>query len=252
MIFDFKNYNDWMCEFNSIFKNYDCSSIINKFKHNTDAIEISDITETIGTEIIDSVKNLLTNKYKYVVFYHGTATDDISSYFTKGLLPLNVEERNIYARKLFNQNEYPEITDEKFIKATKKQFKNDNSLKLRQNRLYFTLDNDVFKESYSSHYLIYGGEHLVHLAQNLGSSYPKELSKKLNPLILKCRVPIHLISDYIDNITKEIIIRYLENLIYPEYKFPILDVGIYITTKLESDDIIGCEFPKDIKKTSLC
>ncbi len=248
MIFDFKNYNEWMCEFKKIFEYYDCSSLTKEFKNNNEILLIYNVTDSIGKEIVDTVKGLLKNRYKYIAFYHGTATDNISSYFEKGLLPLNIEERNLYARKLFNQEEYPEITDEVFLKATKEQFKNKNSLKLRENRLYFTLDNDILKKGTSSHYLIYGGEHLLHLAQNLGSQYPRELPKKLKPLILKCRIPINLLSEYMENIANEIVVRFLENLIYPDSKFRHIDTGIYITQKLEANNIIGCEFPKNIER----
>ena len=248
MIFDFKNYNEWMREFKKVFNNYDYSSLIKEFKSNDEILLIYHVTDSIGNDIVDTVKSLLENRYKYIAFYHGTATDNISSYFEKGLLPLNIEERNLYARKLFNQKEYPKITDELFLKATKEQFKNKDSLRLRENRLYFTLDNDVLKQRSSSHYLIYGGEHLLHLAQNLGYQYPRELPKKLTPLILKCRIPISLLSEYMENIANEIVVRFLENLIYPEFKFHPIDTGIYITQKLEADNIIGCEFPKEIER----
>ena len=246
MTFDFKNYNKWMYEFKKVFDHYDVSALIDEYKNNDETLFIYDVTDAIGEEIVDTVKAVLKNKYDYIAFYHGTATDNITSYFEKGLLPLDIKERNLYARKFFNQEEYPKITDELFLKATKEQFKDKNSLQLRKNRLYFTLDNDVLKQRGLSHYLIYGGEHLLHLAQNLGSQYPRELPKKLTPLILKCRIPINLLSDEnMKNLAHEVIVRFLENLIYPEYKFTPPDTGVYITTKLEADNIIGCEFPKE-------
>ena len=96
--------------------------------------------------------------------------------------------------------------------------------------------------------MIYGGEHLLHLAQNLGSIYPRELPKKLKPLILKCRIPIKLLTEYLDIISEELIVKYFENIIYPEYKFSPLDTSICITTKIDADNIIGFEFPQDIKE----
>lgn len=63
---------------------------------------------------------------------------------------------------------------------------------------------------------------------------------------MKCRIPINLLSDEdMENLAHEVIVRFLENLIYPEYKFTPIYTAIYITTKLEADNIIGCEFPKE-------
>jgi len=244
MTFDFKNYNGWMHKFKIVFDSYDYSAIIEEYKSNNEALDIYAVTSVIGDEIIDIVQARLQNTYKYIAFYHGTATNDISSYLNKGLFPLDINERNLYARKLFSQDEYPEITDELFLRATKKQFENKNSLKQRENRLYFTLDNDILKQKGSSHYILYGGEHLLHLAQMLGTQYSRHLSKKLSPVIFKCRVPISILSEYMESVVHDVIVKYLENLIYPEWKFTPIDTGIYITSKLDADDIIGCEFPK--------
>ncbi|MEA2017401.1 MAG: hypothetical protein U9N59_03040 [Campylobacterota bacterium] len=247
MILDFNNSNAWMSKIDDIFAGYNYSPIVNKFKNSNNALTIDDITSVIGNKIINSTKNYIQNTYSHVAYYHGTATNDITSYLDKGLLPLNIKERNLFARKLFNQSEYPEITDIIFNNATIEQFKDKNSLECRNEKLFLTLDDNVLKEE-SSHYLIYGGEHLLHLAQNLGYQYPKELPKKLTPLILKCKVSIKLLSEHINIITEEIIIRYFENIIYPEYKFEPLDTGICLTTKIKPEDIIGFEFPTEIKK----
>ena len=247
MIFDFKDYNSWMSKLEPVFRDYDYTPIVEKFTNNNETLTIDDITNVIGYKIINIIKNRLQNKYNYIVFYHGTATNNVSSYLEKGLLPLDIKERNLFARELFNQKEYPEITDIYFIEATKKQFENKNSLKCREKKLFLTFDDDILKTA-SSHYVMYGGEHLLHLAQNLGCKYPSELPKKLKPLILKCRVPWKLLSENIDIITEEIIIRYFENIIYPESKFEALDSGISITTRIKPNDIIGFEFPQEIQQ----
>jgi hypothetical protein len=146
---DFKNYNTWMYKFEPVFDNYDYKKIVKKFKNNKEVLSIHDITDVIGNEIRDIIRKRLHNTYDYIVFYHGTATNNIFSYLEKGLLPLDIKERNLYARKLFNLKEYPEITDDIFIEATKKQFSNNVSLQHREKRLFLTLDDNILKEESS-------------------------------------------------------------------------------------------------------
>ena len=247
MIFDFKDYNEWMHHFKKIFEEYQYVDAIDKLKNIDGALEIKDITDILGTKIINDIENHIIKNYTHIVFYHGTATDDIYSYLKDGLLPLDLEKRNNYARAIFNQEEYPDITDKVFLAVTNELSEDEDSIKLRINRIYFTLDDKLLKESSSSHYLIYGGEYLLFVAQKLGHFYPRELEKKLTPVIFKCKIPIDLINDDLFDISKEIIVRYFENMVYPDYKFPTAEFTPYVTSKLEANCIIGCEFPKDIE-----
>jgi len=247
MIFDFKDYNEWMCHFKKIFEQYKYIDAIDKLKNIDGALDIKDITDILGAEIINDIEKYIMKSYTHIVFYHGTATDDIYSYLKNGLLPLDLEKRNSYARVIFNQEEYPDITDKVFLEVTNELLEDKDGMNLRKNRIYFTLDDELLKESSSSHYLVYGGEYLLFIAQGLGRFYPRELEKKLTPVIFKCKIPIDLINDDLSDLSKGIIVRYFENMIYPDYKFPIAGFTPYITSKLEANCIIGCEFPKDIE-----
>lgn len=97
-----------------------------------------------------------------------------------------------------------------------------------------------------THYLIYGSEYIFILAQRLGYRYESFLRDKLKPTLLTCKIPFDLLNDDFKSMTiLNIIVKYIENIIYPEeiYKN---DAEIYITANLEAKHIIKYEHPKNV------
>lgn len=58
---------------------------------------------------------------------------------------------------------------------------------------------------------------------------------------------ISLLHDDIYETSKEIIVRYFENMIYPNHKFSTVCYTPYITSQVDASYIIGCEFLKDVE-----
>jgi len=109
-ILDFNNYNSWMPTIKSIVDKYEIQYL-----------EKRDVEELIGIDIINHVFDFISKYYNDIVFYHATATNDLNSYLENGLIPMNVERINQYARNIFNEKDFPEITDDIFQKALDKQ-----------------------------------------------------------------------------------------------------------------------------------
>ena len=97
---------------------------------------------------------------------------------------------------------------------------------------------------------LYGSEYVFILAQRLGSKYKNALRKKLKSTLFTCKVPFGLLnSSFMEMVLKNIIVKYIENIIYPEeiYKKDNYnyrnDAEIYITEHLEAEFIIDYEYP---------
>ena len=242
-ILDFKNYDSWIHKFNNLYqKQDDYKIILNDFINNVDCNSLDDFVENISEEI----KNFLTQNYTHIIFYHASATDNINSYLNNGILPSSVENRIDFARKLFNQEEYPEITDTLFDNSKNKYLKDKNYISLSEGKIYLVLDDNILKEKGSSHYACYGGEHLLCFTNHLGLRYKNILKDKLMPVIFKCKVPIELIEESLNDITKAITVRFFECMVYPKYKFSDANSVPRISFKIEPNCILGCEFPKDL------
>lgn len=123
-----KNYESWFSEIESIVNKYD-NSLFKELDKLESYIEIYNIKDTIGEDIIIDVQNYIKSNFKYILLYYATATDHISSYLNKGLLQLEYKRMIDYARSIFNQQEFPEITDDIFNKAIDDVITNNKNFK---------------------------------------------------------------------------------------------------------------------------
>lgn len=235
--FDFNDYDSWIDDFKNLFKLFDYENVLNNIE-----------TEEFIKKALKHTKQLLKNKYEYIVFYHGSATDNIYSYIDNGILPSTVESRMNYARKLFPKKIYPEITDEIFEQNKKIYLKDESYIKLNENKIYLTLDSNFFKDSSRQHYLCYGGETLGTFIDLFGEKYKSLLKEKLDAIIVKCIVPIEYLEDVLDNIIRNIVYKFFDIVLFPQKRFDdeLDDNVIYISSAVKSDWIIGFTFPKDL------
>ncbi len=248
-IFDYENPNLWSKHIKQIMDKYLNKKILDKLLNisNDDDnryIEIKDIYEFTSDSIFSDVSEYVKQNNCFVKLYHATATDDIESYLKNGLYVLKSEEKNKYARQLFNQEAFPALTDEKFNIAINEHL-NYLGMNLRENRISFMTHKEHLLKN-ETHYLIYGSEYIFILAQRLGYRYESFLRDKLKPTLLTCKIPFDLLNDdFISMTISNIIVKYIENIIYPEeiYKN---DAEIYITSNLEAKNIIKYEHPKNI------
>ncbi|MAZ69785.1 hypothetical protein [Porticoccus sp.] len=143
-------------------------------------------------EDIDS-KQLLAERfdshYKALRVYHGARAENLTSYYEKGLIPLNPDTMHERARNIFLSGQYPELTEElleKAIAAVGHEY--------RGGRVYFEA-NEKLLINQCGHYMLYGSEYLACIAVNLPSrNYQSDLKKIGRPVMLVCDVPIEMIS----------------------------------------------------------
>ena len=254
-IFNFDNPNEWCSHIESIMKKYidvkiEKELLVTSNEENR-FIDIDDIYTFTTNSIFNDIENFIVNNNSYIKLYHATATNGIQSYLEHGLCTLNSYEKNKYARKLFNQKEFPELTEENFNIAIEEHL-NYLGMEFREQRISF-MTNKVHLLENETQYLVYGSEYIFILAQRLGSKYKYFLKNKLKSTLLTCKVPIELLnSSFREMLIQNIIVKYVENIIYPEeiYKKDNYnyrnDAEIYINTNLEAKYIMEVEHPKNI------
>jgi len=242
-ILDFKDYDSWIDEFKSLYQeDYRYKDILDDFRNDPNCQSL-DIFEK---EISEGVKDFINKRYTHIVYYHASATDNINSYLKNGILPSRVEDRINFARKLFNQDEYPELTNEIFAEAKNEFLKDEGYISLNEGKIYLVLDDSILKGNYASHYACYGGETLLCFANILGRYYKYELEKKLTPIIFKCIIPIELSENDFDDIARAITIKFFECMVFPKYKFSDAESVITVFSVIGPKSILGCEFPKNL------
>lgn len=240
---DFKDYQSWMPKLQALLSKHDIQVIINRFKDSDKYLEVYDVIDILGNEIVCKINEWIEQQYKHIIFYHATSTNNLKSYLIEGLLPMNVEQMLTYVRSLFNQKDFPEITDEKFQKAV-----NSQNTEQREGIICFAFDSDELFEEASSHYLVYGSEYVLHIAQNLGKQYPKYLESVLTPTLFKCKISISdLDKDTLMRIAENLLVRCLEFLVYHNEKLEPIYINPYLTKNLEAENLLSYEHPINIK-----
>jgi len=209
-IFDFESPNFWSSHIELIMNNYIDDIVIQELReistNDNKYIEIEDIYELTSKNIFNDVLEFTKENTCYIKLYHGTAIKNIESFLEYGLLVLSSDEKNKYIRELFNQKEFPELTDDILNNEIEKHL-DFLGMKVRENRISFMTNKKHLLQN-ETHYLVYGSEYVFILAQRLGYEYKKFLEDNLKSTILTCKVPLKLLNDdFIEIVIKNIIVK---------------------------------------------
>lgn len=206
------------------------------------------ITRATG-EIVD-IKSLLAerirNRFGALRSYHCTNAIDLQSFFSKGLLPLDVELAQQKAENIFLNGKYPELTIDHLQNAI-----DAVPIGSRAERVWFDCNERLLVEE-CGHYLIYGNEYLVSIAAALEGykDYRRALKNLGKPTVLMCDVPFSIMDDYVICMFAGLALEqvFQELLDGNEYVPERLrGAGYSIKTVLPSSAIVGYYHPKCIK-----
>ena len=175
-IFIWKDFKEWKLALEDMFKDILTPELKVKIKKNAARIEYCDdrieCEELIGQSIEEMITmqkiNELRQRYSHIRAYHACRTDDVSSYYEKGVLPsIAVKDFQVDRfREIFLSGDFPELTEEKLQQSIEEVDKKDEDLCL-------IIDDRVIIECWG-HYLIYGSEYLSGLVSNLPIENSKE------------------------------------------------------------------------------
>jgi len=129
----------------------------------------------------------LRGNYDYLMCYHAGRPIDVNSYYVNGFVPADFDKSVKRFEELLRSIPYTRPYDVQHVLDT---------YKGQTDRfIYFILDKDDFIDG-APHYLIYGSELLLSLAQNV-ASFIKDYLKTIGiPTIFHCSIPLDQIEDF--------------------------------------------------------
>lgn len=199
-VWDYDGFSTWRDEVWKLIEDFADDEVRQEFLRNPpdwivsdDLSWLDDIVLRVHGAEVDS-KALLTERllkrYKAIRALHGTATNDLGSFYEHGLRPLGVEEVQERARQLFLSGAFPELTED-HLRTAVEQVREAT----RQGHVYFECSERWLLEL-CGHYLLYGSEYLLALAANLGGTrdYRRYLKGRAPATLFVCDVPLVLLQ----------------------------------------------------------
>lgn len=142
------------------------------------------------------VKRLFCQKYQYISAFHATKISSIDSFYTQGLIPLDIEQQNQRFIDIF-QN-YTGLNQPTLEQLNSSIDRCKEHLPYRENRIYLQIREQELLEK-SAGYLLYGSEYLHILANEIkpsSCSYQKYLKNYGLATIFNIHVPIEQITNF--------------------------------------------------------
>lgn len=157
--------------------------------------------------------------------YHACRTNDVQSYYNRGICPLDSEKAQKRFNSLFSQTDMGKLQEELDIAVAA--VSTDN----REGLTFLALD-DRYLVEYSGHYLIYSSEYLNSLAINLpnGGEHTRDVLKRCGKAtIFICTVPIEWINtDDMSFLAERMVADYMYSIAHCRSQVSFLDFTITV------------------------
>lgn len=216
-IFIWKSFREWKPSIEDMFNDILTPEFEVEVRKNAIYIEYCngqiECEKLIGKSIEDMAQQKISDfrqRYSHIRVYHACRTDDVSSYYKKGLLPsIAVKDVQVNRfREIFLKSDFPELTEEMLQQSVKK-------IGSKSGDLCLAIDDKHIIE-FAGHYLIYGSEYLTNLVTQLPIEKPQQ---KLFPILRNIGKPtfieIDLPIDYVDDIELfDVIVRMITEWVY--------------------------------------
>ncbi len=186
--------------------------------------------------------------YGAVRAFHACCPSDVSTYYDKGIIPLERQQLTQRAYEIFLSDNFPEVTESLVNKAINEVLRDS----YREGIIGFELNDKVLVE-HGGRFLLYGSEALIAVAMKLmrlthGRDYRSELQGLGRPTVLVCNVPLRLISDScLRGVCRNIISAFFESIRTKEPEEYREAYSISISETLPSECIIEHYHPDEIK-----
>jgi hypothetical protein len=255
-IFCWENYHVWTNDVLELLADIIDEQVIQEIKQNPPEYLSADREDWLISPVwttkqvnICSIKHLLADrlakKYHSIKAYHGCSPTDISSYYKKGLLTLNVNNHRQAIRKHFSSGKYPEISKEIVEQAIKQ-----TDIETRDGWVYLALDDRMLIK-YCGHYLLYGSEYAIAIAAELsriiGYDYRWTLKGIGKPTIFICHIPLEMISaNTMNELAGCLLVGVFNKILFKKENPELIDFSFMLKNSLPSNCIVDHYHPKNI------
>lgn len=257
-VLEWRTFNVWRKQILGITRDLLNKEVLEEFKAgNTSEIRSDDIgwLENIvgrvnpgvaSSNLEGELTSRLLKYYSAVRAFHAGCPRDVSSYYEKGLLPLDPEIARSAVKSHFLGGDFPELSESDLDAVIE-----DTSMETIEGRIYFNLDERVLIE-HCGHYLLYGSEYAVGLAASLSRDRARDYRKSFKnigrPTMFICDIPWKLISDGIKSaLTLRLIAELFRHLKTPSYRPTMMDFGFSIRQRLPPAQIAGHYHPEGVR-----
>jgi len=260
-VLEWRTFNVWCKQIKKITKDLLNKEVIEKFKsENTSEIYSDDIgwledivrcvnPKAAGSDLEGELTRRLMKYYSAVRAFHAGCPRNVSSYYEKGLLPLDPETLRSAVKSHFLGGDFPELSESDLDAVIE-----DTSLETRVGRIYFNLDERILIEQ-CGHYLLYGSEYATGIAAGLNRNrndrtkdYKKSLKNLGKPTMFICDVPWNMISEGTKGeLTRTFIAELFRHLKTPSYRPTMIDFGFSIRCCLPPAQIAGHYHPEGVR-----
>jgi hypothetical protein len=262
IVLEWRTFNLWSKQFLKINKDLLNEAVLDKFKSEcaTDDIYSDDISwledivmsvnpEPAGSDLEGELTSRLEKSYSAVRAFHAGCPRDVSTYYEKGLLPLDPEVARKAIKSHFLDGDFPELSESELDAAIE-----DTSFETREGRIYFNLDERLLIE-HCGHYLLYGSEFATGVAASLNrngtdktNNYQKSLKNIGRPTMFICDVPWNMISeDTKGELMRTFMAELFLHLKTPFYRPTMIDFGFSIRCRLPPAQIAGHYHPEGVR-----
>ena len=148
------------------------------------------------TDIKDLTAERMRKEFRAFRAGHGTRTNDLASFYERGLRILRAEEVEDRARSIFLNGRLPNVDEERLATAIS-ELDARNRRGGREGFLYFcACENELFEDHGAGHYLTYGSEYLYCLGIRVTSVAETKRSLKAigRPTLFVCDIPMMMIG----------------------------------------------------------
>jgi hypothetical protein len=182
----------------------------------------------------------LPDRYQFIRAFHGCRTDSIKPYLERGLRPSDPSALGRLALEIFTDREQVEAA----IQDLSRDDFSGSYSDYNKGKVFFCLQMEELVEQ-CGHYLLYGSEYLLAIANRLGR--PESLRNRGRATVIECNVPIEDIGSedvrcLAGEVLREIFERYCDRTYRPET----LSFGFAITTPLQPNNIVAIHHPTRI------
>lgn len=253
-ILNWQNYNEWVLFFDEFILTK-FPDIFKEIKANNNQIQYVDYAGPLekyinnhfnDSKILDEFIRNLKNHYQCILAYHGCRPTNVNSYYQSGLLMLDKNKHNELFMRIFNKNDFKEITQEHLEKAIHEM---NNSQ--REDQLYLTIDDRGLLED-AGHYMIYGSEYIMSLTASLSGilnfNYIPYLRNIGKPTIFKIKLPFSIIQT---SDLQELLPCFFRQWVYNKSRNMVtthhLDFSFLLKENILPENIIEHYHPKEIR-----
>lgn len=255
-VWDWQNYPRWRDELWPLLEDIVPNAVRDRLISDPPRHIVSDNLQWLESELFVAtgefvdVRTLLTDRiserYGFLRAVHGTRLENLSTVYSAGLLPLDPRTIQHRAREIFLTGEIAEISEARFQEAIAA-----IETETREGRVFFEANERMFLED-CGHYLHYGSEYLLGIADGLGAhrDYRQILKSYGEPTVFVCDVPLELIPEAIKReFTGMALEAIFSQLVFGDYP-EIADTGgagFCIHSVLPPANIVGHYHPLNIR-----